>query len=98
MSTKNRRYTLEFKQEALALLESSGQSITTIERELGITHGLLSKWRRGLGMGSHSKTINSQPLTDKDKEIQHLKRENARLKQERDILKKVVAIFAPENR
>ena len=98
MSTKKRHYTIEFKQEAVALLETSGQSISAIERELGITHGLLSKWRRGEGMGRGKKANGQRPITETEREIRELKRENARLRQEREILKKAVAIFAPENR
>ena len=42
---KYRTYTEEFKLEALDLLESSGESAAQIERDLGITKGLLLKWR-----------------------------------------------------
>lgn len=98
MSTKKQTYTLEFKQEAVALLESSDESVSTIERELGITPGLLSKWRRGDGMGSRRSSNGKRKLTDAQKEIRELKRENARWRQEREILKKAVAIFAPEKR
>ncbi len=42
---KNRQYTEEFKLEALALLQSSGKSASQLERELGITDGMLLKWR-----------------------------------------------------
>ena len=42
---KYRTYTKEFKLEALELLESSGKSAAQLERELGITTGLLLKWR-----------------------------------------------------
>jgi transposase-like protein len=49
MSRNYRTYTKEFKLEALELLESSGHSAAQIERDLGITKGLLVKWRdRGL--------------------------------------------------
>lgn len=45
MNKKRRRYTEAFKLEALELLESSGKSAAQIERDLGITQGLLVKWR-----------------------------------------------------
>ena len=50
MSTKKRIYTIEVKQEAVALWETSGQPASAIERELGIIPGLLSKWRRDKGL------------------------------------------------
>jgi transposase-like protein len=43
--TQYRTYTEEFKLEALALLKSSGKTARQIERNLGITPGLLIKWR-----------------------------------------------------
>jgi len=45
MDKQYRTYTEEFKREALELLKSSGKSAARIERELGITKGLLLKWR-----------------------------------------------------
>ncbi len=48
MTTKKRTYAAEFKQEAVRLWETSGKSTMSIERELGITHGLLNKWKRKL--------------------------------------------------
>ncbi len=48
MTTKKRTYPAEFKQEAVRLWETTGKSVREIERELGITHGLLNKWKRKL--------------------------------------------------
>ena len=98
MSNKKRKYAIEFKQEAVALWETSGQSASAIERELGITPGLLSKWRRGDGLNGKSQANGNGKITKTEREIRELKRENARLRQEREILKKAVAIFAPGNR
>lgn len=94
MSNAKRSYPQEFKREALSLLESSGKSAALIERELGITSGLLSRWRR-------NQVAKGQPVNGKgpnDEKIQKLEREIAILRQEREILKKAVAIFAPGNR
>jgi transposase len=94
MSNTKRVYPQEFKREALSLLESSGKSAALIERELGITPGLLSRWRR-------NQVAKGQPANENgpnDEKIQKLERELAVLRQEREILKKAVAIFAPGNR
>jgi len=48
MTPKKRTYPAEFKQEAVRLWETTGKSDMAIERELGITHGLLNKWKRKL--------------------------------------------------
>lgn len=45
MGQKRRIYSQEFREEALRLVESSGRSMREIEEELGITAGLLYKWR-----------------------------------------------------
>jgi transposase len=97
MSNIKRSYPEEFRLEAIAFLESSGKSAAAVERELGITPGLLSRWRRNQKEGSNW-TSGSKSAADESKRIRELERENAILRQEREILKKVVAIFAPESR
>jgi transposase len=97
MSNKKRKYTDEFKAEALQLLRSSGRSVSDLERELGITQGLLSKWRRideveKAGIGYQPKGESSEVA------IKRLEREIAILRQEREILKKAVAIFSNPNK
>lgn len=97
MLSKKRTYTKQFKEEAIALWEASEKSASAIEQELGITAGLLSRWRRKqrqqdqVGYGHQAAGLSNQRIGE-------LERENARLRQEREILKKAVAIFAPESR
>jgi transposase len=96
MSRKNRSYTKEFKLEALELLRTSGKSASQIERDLGITSGLLLKWRDRYQV----KDTNGEPelapsdLAAAHAEIRRLKRQLAIAEQERDILKKAVSIFS----
>ncbi len=97
MSNSKRTYTEQFKEEAIALWEANEKSASAIEQELGITAGLLSRWRRK--QRQQAQTENSrQGEGQTNSRIQELERENARLRQEREILKKAVAIFAPESR
>ena len=93
MLNKNRTYTAEFKQEALALLESSDRPAAVIERELGITAGLLSRWYRK--QQKNEPMGDGENVSEEKRRIRELERENAILRQEREILKKAVAIFAP---
>ena len=44
--TTRRTYSTEFKREAVALVQTSGKSLAEVERELGLTHGLLKHWMR----------------------------------------------------
>jgi len=98
-NTTKRRFTDEFKREAVALWETSGRKQTDIARELGIMPTMLRRWQRGIG-GSVVKPA-AQPPTlimaspaDQASEIARLRRELDRTRMERDILKKAVGIFA----
>ena len=97
MATNRRSYTKEFKIEAVRLLETSGKSQTAIEEELGIGAGCLSRWKRKYGEGVADGS-GSGGLTDEEKRIRELERENEILRQERDILKKAVTIFSRPKR
>ena len=89
MAQARRQFTDDFKREAVALLVSSGRPLTQIAGEQGIAPSMLRHWRRG--------GRNSRPALRPDtslSEISRLRRENDRLRMERDILKKTVAIFS----
>lgn len=93
---KYRAYTEEFKREALALLKSSGKSAPQLERELGITPGLLRKWRSQYqvkGSGA-SEQLEPSDLEAARREILRLRRELAEVEEEREILKKTLRIFS----
>lgn len=100
MSKRNyRTYTKEFKLEALELLENSEKSAPQIERDLGITPGLLTKWRTRYQAIKQSGEGGEMylELTDIEaarREIRRLKRELAEVKEEREILKKAINIFS----
>ena len=94
---KYRSYPEAFKLEALALLGKDGKSAGQIERELGITPGLLVKWRaryQAAGKGIQEVHLEPSDLEAAKIEIRRLKRELAELEEERDILKKAVNIFS----
>src|SRR5260370_10849098 len=99
MKMKRRVYTAEFRQEALRLLENSGKGVRDIERELGITAGLLYKWpSRYVGPERTGKGHSPASIEELEAEIRRLKRENAVLQEEREILKKAVRLFWQEQR
>jgi transposase len=95
---KYRAYTKEFKSEALALLKSSGKSAGQLERELGITPGMLLKWRdryQVVNQGeSGVSSLEPSDLEAAKREIKRLQRELTEVAEEREILKKVVSIFS----
>jgi transposase len=87
-----RKYDQQFKRDAVSLLESSGKAVGQIADDLGIRYDLLSRWRKELGdVGKKAFTGNGN---SRDEEMLRLRKENAELKMERDILKKAVAIFS----
>ena len=93
-----RQYTDEFKREAVALLASSNRPLLQIANELGISPSMLRNWRNrseGRNAGSALRPAPaSHSAPDSGSEISRLRRENDRLRMERDILKKAVAIFS----
>ena len=94
MKKIRRQYTREFKLEALRLLETSGKSAGQIERDLGIGSGNLWRWKRKLAQDGEQAFPGNGRLTADQERIRQLERENTILRQERDILKKAVAIFS----
>jgi len=91
---KQKVYTAEFKREAVNLLESSGKSGAVIAEELGISDGSLYTWRKQLAAQGEEAFPGKGHQTPTEEEFRQLRAENERLKQERDILKKAIAIFS----
>lgn len=92
-----RKYEEEFKLEALELLKSSGKSAGQIERDLGITPGLLVKWRNRYQIISQGVEPNHLEVSDLEaakREIKRLERRLAEVEEEREILKKTINIFS----
>ncbi len=92
MSEARRKYTREFKTETIRYLESSGKSAREIEEDMGIGKGVIYRWKREL---SEDKIL-AFPVygNPRDEELARLRKENAILREERDILRKAVAIFS----
>ncbi len=87
-----RTYSRTFKLQALDLARSGQKSINQIERDLGITPGLLHKWKARMKVDGPQAFPGKGHLKEDEELIRQLKRENELLRQERDILKKAVAI------
>ncbi len=98
MKSKQRRnsYTKAFKVEAIRLTEETGKSSAQIAHELGISVNLLYNWRKQYKDKKESAFTNESQLTPEQQELKRLRLENARLREERDILKKATAFFARE--
>ena len=93
MGQGRRHFTDEFKREAVALLMSSGRPLSRLASELGISPSMLRNRRNGSGGRDAGSTRHPIPASsphsavDPAAEISRLRRENDRLRTERDILK-----------
>ena len=92
--SKNKNYSKEFKEDAVKLLRSSGKPCTHIANDLGVSESALRKWNIQFDED------NAFPGkgNPRDKEIYELKKEIRNLKEEREILKKAMAIFSQEKK
>jgi transposase len=90
---KRGRYTLEFKQEAVRLVES-GQTMAAAARSLGVVEQTLGNWIKLHRAGRLKGASGRQQVSAEQMEISRLRAELARVTMERDILGKATAFFA----
>jgi transposase len=90
-----RKFSQEFRREAVRLARESGRSVRAISAELGISDGSLRNWMREASGDEH--TSGGRVLSLED-EVRQLRRDNERLREEREILKKAAAFFARDGR
>jgi transposase len=91
-----RKYDLEFKLEAVRLASEPGVTNRDEERRLGIGQGVLLRWKKEHKRDGQQAFPGKGHLKPDDEQLRRLKRENERLRRERDILKKAVAIFSKD--
>lgn len=88
---RGKRYSQEFRDQAVRLTVTSGKSVAQIARELGLSVDTLHDWRRD------ARYAHRMPVADNEtpeQKIARLEQELALVEQERDILKKAMAYFA----
>jgi len=93
---KRRTYPTEFKKEAIDLVERDGLSCVQVEKDLGIGKGVVSRWIKERKKLKDDAFCGSGNIRPSEREYKNLKKELERVKRERDILKKAVAIFSKE--
>ena len=93
---KKKQYSDEFKREAIRLQETSGKTVASVERELGLSHGLLRKWKKRFQVNPTSNSLELSEVEQLKLELRQVKRELEIVQQERDILKKTVSIFSKD--
>ena len=96
MATR-KRYSKEFKLDAIRLVTEQGYKRAEAARNLGIDAGMLGRWVREHEADESEAFRGNGKLTAEQEELRRLREENRRLKMEREILKKAAAFFAKES-
>lgn len=91
MGSQRRRFDEEFKKEAVRMAYESGRTVADVARELDLRPDLLRRWRNKIENPGKGQSEDS-------KQIRRLQRELSRTREERDILKKALAIFSDQRR
>ncbi len=98
MPKKRTQHSSEYKIEALRRVVDSKEPAASVARSLGLSRETLYRWIREYQANPAEPFPGNGKLTSQDEQIRKLQRENARLTEERDILKKAVTFFAKEPR
>ena len=93
-----RRFSREFKVEAVQLASQEGVPVAHVARDLGVGENLLRRWRAKYEADPTHAFGGSGHVAPRDAEVVGLKRELARVKRERDFLKSAAVFFAKESR
>ena len=91
-----RQFSREFKREAVQLVTVRGVSVAQAARDLDVHATVLRRWIKQYGNNPASAFPGNGQMTPADDEVRRLRREVAKLKAERDILKKAAAYFAKD--
>ena len=89
-----RKYDRQFKLDAVRLTTSGGRRVAEVARDLGIEANMLHRWRRECRDDGMEAFPGKGRLKESDEELRRLQRELNDVKEERDILKKALAIFS----
>ncbi len=95
-SNKRKNYSKEFKLNTVKMVTEEGRRAAEVARDLGISENLVYNWKRAYLEEEQQAFRGKGKMTAKEEYIRKLERENKRLKDERDILKKAAAFFAKE--
>lgn len=97
MSTKRRKFTDEYKAEAVRIWRESGKSVRRVAVELGLTPSALERWVKQEKDAQQLGTTRASLKAERE-ELLRLRRENELLRQERDFLRSAAAYFAKERK
>ena len=93
MAESRRKFDQDFKEGAVRLVRETGHPIARIAKDLGINPGTLANW---VALDRRAKDGNGRLSEDERIELARLRRENAELAMERDVLKRSVALWVKD--
>lgn len=96
MAGKRQQHSHEYKVEAVRLASTTGKSVATVAKELGIRPDQLYRWKRALEGDPQRQFPANGVVRSRDDEVLRLRRELKRVTDERDFLKKTAAYFAKD--
>ncbi len=92
--SKRRKFSTEFKREAVQMASMPGVTLRQVGRDLGISEGLLGRWKRELRKSGEKAFLGQGHA--RDEELMRLRRELGKVRKERDFLAEAAAFFARE--
>jgi transposase len=97
-SLRRRRFDAQFKLDAIRLIQDTSRTVRDIAKDLDVRPELLYRWQRELEQNPEQAFPGKGKLKPEQDRIRQLEQELARVKQERDILKKALAYFSRNER
>jgi transposase len=98
MSKPRRKFTEEYKAEVVALCQASDRSWRQVARDLGLAESVVARWVKKAQGNKAPAQAKAEGLSGAEREeLLRLRKENQRLRMEREILKKATAFFATES-
>jgi transposase len=96
VTTQRRKFSAEYKREAVAMLDAPGVTVSQIAADLGIGAAMLGRWRRELRQHAEEAFVRNGQA--RDEELLQLRRELSRVTKERDFLREAATFFARGSR
>ena len=98
MTKERKHYSKQFKIDAVELVTEQGYNVSEAARNLGIHHTSLRHWKKQLKTDGNQSFPGKGNMNSEKEELYRLRKENKRLRMEREILKKAAAFFANESK
>lgn len=98
MAKRRRKFSREFKIEAVRLVTEGGRAVADVARELKVNPNLLGRWKLLLNQDGEQAFPGKGRLKPLEEQVRRLERELKRVQQERDFLEKATAFFARESK